>query len=93
MLFCQISINHENVCLLRRSEKEKEHYCNADDSSSASTLMIVLMTMTMMIVVHDGDHDERLAQCGSECVSLESAPDGRIFYSQRSFRTVTITNF
>ena len=43
------------------------------------------------IGVHD-DEDGGGEQCGSECVSPESAADGRIFYSQRSFRTVTITS-
>ena len=38
--------------------------------------------------VPDDDH-ERLVM--RQSVSLESAPDGRIFYSQHSFRTVTIT--
>ena len=37
--------------------------------------------------VLDDDH-ERLVM--RQWVSLESAPDGRIFYSQHSFRTVTI---
>ena len=43
------------------------------------------------IGVHD-DEDGGGEQCGSECVSQESAADGRIFYSQRSSRTVTITS-
>ena len=37
--------------------------------------------------VPNDDH-ERLVM--RQWVSLESAPDGRIFYSQHSFRTVTI---
>ena len=49
------------------------------------------MIPTMTIVVHDDDHDERLGQCGSECVSLESAPDGRIFYSHNAHSALSLS--